>query len=119
MSTTTATEDVHPAGEAHAHDHPTDFSYVKIALLLAAITALEVGSYFYKDATTTFLVITLLPMMTAKFLIVTGYFMHLKYDNKLFRRVFFFGLILATVVFLIMLSTFAFWGDDYFKYLKQ
>jgi cytochrome c oxidase subunit 4 len=119
MSTTTPIEDVHPTGEEHAHDHPSDFSYLKIALLLAAITACEVGSYFYKDATTTFLVITLLPMMTAKFLIVTGYFMHLKYDNKLFRRVFFFGLSLATVVFLIMLSTFAFWGNDYYKYLRK
>ena len=47
--------------------------------------------------------ILLIPMMTVKFLIVAGYFMHLKYDNHLFRRVFFFGLILAIVVFLIML----------------
>ena len=42
-------------------------------------------------------------MMIAKFLIVTGYFMHLKYDNPLFKRVFVFGLVLAVVVYIIML----------------
>jgi hypothetical protein len=44
--------------------------------------------------------------------------MHLKYDNPLFRRVFFFGLILAVVVFLIMLSTFEFWNGDFYRYLR-
>ena len=79
----------------------------------------EVSTYFIEDASTTMLVLTLFPMMIAKFLIVTAYFMHLKYDNPLFKRVFLFGLILATVVFLIMLSTFAFWGDEYYKYLRK
>jgi cytochrome c oxidase subunit 4 len=116
MSTTTEA----PVTEEHdemLHDHPSDLQYVKIAALLGVITALEVGTYFIEEATTTLLLILLIPMMTAKFLIVAGYFMHLKYDNHLFRRVFFFGLILAVVVFLIMLSTFEFWDDSYFKYL--
>lgn len=103
--------------EEDRHDHPSDLLYVKIALILGAITALEVGTYFIEEASTTLLVVLLLPMMTAKFLIVTGYFMHLKYDSLLFRRVFFFGLILATVVFLVMLTTFEFWDDAYFKHL--
>ena len=101
MSTATATEP-HDDVE-HAHEHPSDLKYVKIALLLGAITALEVGTYFIEDASTTFLVASLFPMMIAKFAIVTGYFMHLKYDNPLFKRVFVFGLVLAVVVFLIAL----------------
>jgi cytochrome c oxidase subunit 4 len=103
--------------EEDRHDHPSDLLYVKIALILGVITAFEVGTYFIEEASTTLLLVLLLPMMTAKFLIVTGYFMHLKYDSLLFRRVFFFGLMLAAVVFLVMLTTFEFWDDAYFKHL--
>ena len=44
--------------------------------------------------------------------------MHLKYDNPLFRRVFFFGLVLAIVVFVVTLTAFEFWDDDYLKFLR-
>ena len=40
-------------------------------------------------------------MMIIKFATVAGYFMHLKYDNPIFRRVFIFGLILAVIVYAI------------------
>ncbi len=128
MSVSTSDHDTHPAaerdpasGEAdveHTHDHPSDWLYIKIALILGAITALEVGTYFIQDASTTLLVALLFPMMIIKFLVVTSYFMHLKYDNPLFRRVFFFGLILALFVFLIALSAFEFWDDDFLKFLR-
>jgi len=125
MTTTTDTDtaaDRDPAtGEVdveHGPDHPSDLLYVKIALILGAITALEVGTYFIQDASTALLVALLFPMMAIKFLVVTAYFMHLKYDNPLFRRVFFFGLILALFVFLIALSAFEFWDDDYLKFLR-
>lgn len=122
MSTTTtdtaSAAEEHPGEAEHAHDHPSDLKYVKIALLLGTITAFEVSTYFVEDASTTLLVAVLFPMMIAKFLIVTAYFMHLKYDNPLFRRVFFFGLLLATVVFLAALSAFDFWNDDYLKFLR-
>jgi cytochrome c oxidase subunit 4 len=101
----------------HEHDHPSDLKYVKIALILAAITAVEVGTYFFEMSTTA-LVAFLFPMMIAKFLIVTAYFMHLKYDNPLFRRVFFFGLILAIAVFMVALTAFEFWDDDFLKFLR-
>jgi cytochrome c oxidase subunit IV len=117
MSMTTDTApDSHPLEEQDRHDHPSDLLYVKVALLLGFITALEVGTYFIEEASTTLLVVLLFPMMVAKFLIVTGYFMHLKYDSPLFRRVFFFGLLLAAVVFLVMLTSFEFWNDNYFRY---
>jgi hypothetical protein len=57
-------------------------------------------------------------MMIAKFAIVAGYFMHLKYDNPLFKRVFVFGLVLAIVVFTIMLATLEFFSDDSLKFLR-
>lgn len=116
MSTTTdSAPEVHEA--AHVHEHPSDRKYVNIALILGVITAAEVGTYFFEMSTTA-LVLVLFPMMIAKFAIVTGYFMHLKYDNPLFKRVFVFGLVLAVVVFMIALFAFEFWSDDYLKFMR-
>ena len=122
MSTSTPTEHVDAAApadhEAHQHDHPSDRSYIVIALILAVITAAEVATYFFEDSlNTTSLVILLFPMMIAKFAIVCGWFMHLKYDNPIFKRVFVFGLVLALIVFTVVLSSFEFWTDSYFKFL--
>jgi cytochrome c oxidase subunit 4 len=82
--------------------------YVRIAAILAAITALEVSTY-YIDLGALFLP-TLLIMMAVKFVIVVSYFMHLKYDNKLFSWVFYAGLILAITVYGIFLATFHFFS---------
>ena len=108
--------------EEHAHDHPSDGDYVKIAIILGVITAAEVGTYFWKDIfgsepTTLALVATLFPMMIAKFLIVIGYFMHLRFDNPLYKRVFIFGLMLALAVFIATLSAFEFWDDRFLRFL--
>jgi len=82
--------------------------YVRIAAILAAITALEVSTY-YVDLGRLFLP-ALLIMMAVKFVIVVSYFMHLKYDNKLFSWVFYAGLILALFVYGIFLATFHFFS---------
>lgn len=123
MSTATVSTAAEHEVDETVHDHPTDAKYVKIALILGVITAAEVGTYFWEDLfgskpSTLALVVTLFPMMIAKFAIVTGYFMHLKYDNPLFKRVFVFGLVLATVVYMIALFAFEFWDDQYLKFLK-
>jgi cytochrome c oxidase subunit IV len=121
MSTTEHLDPVQPGDtmpldhiEAHGHQHPTDRQYVVVAVILGVITALEVATYFIEDLSTTALVISLFPMMTAKFAIVCGWFMHLRYDNPLFRRVFVFGLILAVVVYAgIMLTAMEFWSSAF------
>jgi cytochrome c oxidase subunit 4 len=102
-----------PDHEAHQHTHPSDRSYIIVALILAAITALEVGTYFIEDASTTLLVVALFPMMIAKFAIVCGWFMHLKYDNPLFKRVFVFGLLLAVAVYIIVMTSMQLWDSGY------
>ena len=110
MSTSTETgseyagETPHADHEAHQHTHPSDATYIKIALILGGVTALEVGTYFVEDASTTLLVATLFPMMIVKFAVVCGWFMHLRFDNPIFRRVFVFGLVLAIVVYCIALT---------------
>jgi cytochrome c oxidase subunit 4 len=119
---TTATPDDVPS--EHVHTHPSDLQYVKIAAILAVLTGLEVSTYFWQsifgsNLSTTGAVLILFPMMIVKFAIVVSYFMHLKYDNPLFRRVFVGGLLLAVTVYLIAMTTFGFWSQDYLKFLRS
>lgn len=105
---------VEPHHETHEHTHPTDGFYIKIAIILAVITAAEVATYFldwFDDASTGVLIATLFPMMIVKFGIVCAYFMHLKYDNPIFRRIFVFGLILAVAVYTVAMTAMQLFGD--------
>ncbi len=122
MSTDTEVHEHAPA--SHTHEHPSDLLYVKVAAFLAFVTALEVGTYFWEDIfgsqpSTLALVLVLFPMMTIKFAVVCGWFMHLKYDIPIFRRVFVFGLVLAVIVYTIAMFAFEFYSDDYLKFLRR
>lgn len=89
------------------HDHGmTDAGYVKIALILALITALEVSTY-YVDFGPLFMP-ALLTMMVVKFVMVVSYFMHLKFDSRIFSFLFYTGLGLALFVYFAALATFKF-----------
>ena len=80
--------------------------YVRIALILAAITGLEVSTYYVDFGP--FFMPALMIMMVAKFFVVASYFMHLKFDNKIFSWMFYTGLFLAIGVYIAALSTFKF-----------
>lgn len=84
----------------------SDAGYIRIAIILAAITGLEVSTY-YVDFGALFLP-ALLIMMVIKFVMVVSYFMHLKFDNKLFSFLFYAGLVLAVGVYAAFLATFKF-----------
>jgi hypothetical protein len=45
-------------------------------------------------------------MSAMKFFLVAMWFMHLRFDSKIFRRLFVAGIVLATIVFGIVLLTF-------------
>jgi cytochrome c oxidase subunit 4 len=92
---------VHHAPE---HTHPSPVRYVGIAVLLAVITALEVALY-YINMPEALMVVLLLILATAKFALVAGFFMHLKFDSPMLRRVFITGIILAGAVYTIALLT--------------
>jgi cytochrome c oxidase subunit 4 len=94
------------------HAHPSDRTYVGVAVLLAAITALEVATFYVEEHLGSFLAPILLVMMTVKFLIVAGYFMHLKFDSNLFVRIFVAGVVLAILVYTAVLTTFEFWQGE-------
>ncbi len=98
----TATEIQHDA-----HDHGmSDAGYIKIALILAAITALEVSTY-YVDFGPLFMP-ALLIMMVIKFVMVVSYFIHLKFEHRIFSFLFYLGLGLALFVYFVALATFKF-----------
>lgn len=83
--------------EEHKHAHPTWKTYVMIGVVLTVITAVEVA-IFYIPALASVLVPILLALSGAKFFIVVFYYMHLKSDDPVFRRVFFSPMVLALVV---------------------
>lgn len=105
-------DDVDAGGHGEHHEHPSDRQYVKIALILGVLTALEVFTYFESvhnlgDAA---LYVILIVLMILKFIYVVAWFMHLKFDSVLFRRVFVAGVVLALGVYLVMLTAFRIWG---------
>ncbi len=109
MSTDTAHAAEHDAADDH-DDHWSDLSYVKLALALAAITAIEVAiSYMVDDLGALFLPL-LLGLMAIKFFSVVLFFMHLKFDNRLFSLMFYLGLALAVAVYVATLFTFEFFS---------
>jgi len=94
-----------PDDYAHAGHHPDSF-YVKIAIVLAAITGLEVA-LSYSHIGPLFLPV-LFVLMTIKFVMVVLFFMHLKFDSAWFNMAFWTGLGLALFVYVAALSTFKF-----------
>ena len=88
---------------AHA-GHPDANQYVVIAIILAAITAFEVA-LFYIDLNQEFLAVVLIVLSAAKFALVVGFFMHLKFDNKIFTVMFATGLVLAFGGFTVVMAT--------------
>ena len=93
--------------EAH---HPGPRQYVFVAVILAIVTAIEVAIYyipFLED----WLVPLLIAFLVVKFVMVVAWFMHLKFDSRMFRRLFLTGLILAFVVFGIVLAAFFLAGE--------
>ena len=88
----------HGHGAAHGaegHNHPGPRRYIEIAMLLGAITAIEVAIY-YMPSMRPILVPTLLGLSALKFGVVVAFYMHLKFDHPLFTKFFIAFLLLAT-----------------------
>jgi cytochrome c oxidase subunit 4 len=85
--------------------HPKPRDYVRIALILFVITAAEV-SVTYVDALDSSRAVLLLTMSAAKFAIVVGWYMHLRFDSRIYRNLFMLGLIAAPILFGAVLLSF-------------
>jgi cytochrome c oxidase subunit IV len=97
--------DHHAMGEVH--EHPTWKQYKWVAVILTLITVVEVWVYYIPTfVASPFFVPSLLIMSAVKFFIVVAYYMHLKYDHKLFRVLFVGPLIIAIVTLIVLLLLF-------------
>ena len=97
-----ATEHAH-AGQGHAHPGPRQ--YVLIGTILAVLTAIEFG-IFYLTLDPALMTWIILLLSSAKFLLVVGYFMHLKFDDSRFSMLFFFPFFIMVSIAVVLLAGF-------------
>src|SRR5262245_26535101 len=97
--------DVHAMGEVH--EHPTWKQYKWVALILTVITIVEVWAYYVPSfvASPEFVPVLLLTS-ALKFFIVVAFYMHLKYDHRLFKALFTGPLIIAMATLISLLFLF-------------
>lgn len=88
------------------HAHPGPAEYIKVAIILAIATALEVALYYLEFLPDGLIVGLLMFFMVVKFALVVLWFMHLRFDSPLFRRLFVTGIILSMAVYTVVLLTF-------------
>ena len=99
-----------PGHSTHGHGL-TDGGYVKVAIILAVMTGFEV-TLTYMSLPGGIFMAFLLVLMVLKFWTVVSFFMHLRFDNRIFTALFYSGLILAVFVYLAALSTFQFFAPS-------
>ncbi len=85
--------------------HPRTRDYLLVALLLLIVTAAEV-TIFYLPALHPILVPALLTLSVAKFAMVALFYMHLRFDGRLFSWVFFTPLGFAVAVIVGLMALF-------------
>ena len=82
---------------AHEHAHPGWQVYSLVAVVLIILTAMEIG-VFYAPSLQSWLVPMLIVLAILKFILVAGFYMHLKYDGPVFTTLFAFPLLLACMI---------------------
>ena len=89
----------------HAH-HPTPAQYWKIAAFLALVTAVEVAMFYIdRELELGFLnAAILLALSGIKFVVVIGWFMHVRYEKPMINRFFTAGFVLAVGLYLVVLA---------------
>jgi cytochrome c oxidase subunit 4 len=92
--------------EAQERPHPTTASYLKVGIVLALITAIEVG-IFYMESIRSVIVPIFLVLSAGKFALVAMFYMHLRFDARLFSGFFVGGILLATSIIAALLALFS------------
>ena len=100
-------------GHAAEHVHPSAWTYIKVGIVLTLITVVEVWAYYIPSfVSSRAFVPALLIMSAVKFLTVVAFYMHLKYDHKLFRALFTGPLAIAVVTIIALLILFGQIGSN-------
>jgi cytochrome c oxidase subunit IV len=93
----------HPAAADTPPEHASVATYIKVALILTAVTALEVGVIYIRQLTP-IIVPLLLVMSVAKFMLVVMFFMHLRYDARPLSFVFVGPLVIAVLLGIALMT---------------
>jgi len=96
--------------DTHEEHGLSDLGYVKIAIALALVTAIEVALSYTQDQLGALFLPLLLILMGVKFFSVVLYFMHLKFDNRLFSLMFYIGMVLAVGCYCVALASMHFFS---------
>jgi cytochrome c oxidase subunit 4 len=88
--------------------HATVGTYLKVAVILTILTILEVSTFFFQKEFGPALIPTLLILAASKFLLVVLFYMHLKFDSRLFAGLFAFGFAVESGLLIALLVLFAF-----------
>jgi len=99
------TTEQHSAIEAEHHGppHPTPIQYVKIAVVLAVLTGIEVALFYVGDVFGGLQTPMLLVLAALKFVIVVGWYMHLRFERSTAQRFFGTGFVIALFCYGIVL----------------
>jgi cytochrome c oxidase subunit IV len=100
----------HDAPHAAPHQgghrgHPSAREYVRIGVVLAVLTAIEVW-LSYSGLPDGLMIALLFVAAILKFVLVAMWFMHLKFDDPRYSRFFVIGIAGAVTLYLIVLLTF-------------
>jgi cytochrome c oxidase subunit IV len=102
-SSHTASAASHAPGEGHA----TVQTYIRVAVVLGILTAIEIGALYVPGLPNHLLVTLLLVFSVVKFALVVAFFMHLRYDNKLLTVLFVGPLFIAMFIILALMALFS------------
>ncbi len=92
----------HVSGEEH---HPSESGYIRVAIALFLFTTIEVIAFYVEPLRLLDLLAPILLLLSAiKFATVGGWYMHLKFDSKIFMVFFGVGLALAATVILLLMT---------------
>src|SRR5678815_1274996 len=89
---------------AHGGGHASLKTYIQVAIVLAIITAVEVATLYVPGIPSGLLVARLLAMSVGKFVLVVGFFMHLKYDCSVMRAMLIGPLVLSVLIILAIMA---------------
>lgn len=85
--------------------HPSPQEYVRIGIILAVVTGLEVGVY-YVGSLRDLMIPLLFLFALIKFSLVALWFMHLRFDSPVYSRFFLIGIAGAVTLYLFVLMMF-------------
>jgi cytochrome c oxidase subunit 4 len=98
----------HATAQAHGGggEHATVATYLRIAVVLAIVTAVEIALIYIPGLPSHVLVALLIVMSVVKFALVVGFYMHLRYDARLLTALFVGPLTIACAIILALMALF-------------